>query len=77
MIRIIVLLFLFSNFSFLQNKDNSEQTKFDFPGYTLKGCLGSELSKPKRQVAKLPSKQAQKVFKGAFPFSSGRERRSR
>ena len=36
MIRIIVLLFLFSNFSFLQNKDNPEQTKFDFPGYTLK-----------------------------------------
>jgi len=57
MIRIIFLLFLFSNFSFLQNKENPEQTKFDFPGYTLKGCLGSDLSKPKRQVAKLPSKQ--------------------
>ena len=68
MIRIIFLLFLFSNFSFLQNKDNSEQTKFDFPGYTLKGCLGSDLSKPKRQVAKLPSKQAQRYLKELFPF---------
>ena len=68
MIRIIFLLFLFSNFSFLQNKDNPEQTKFDFPGYTLKGCLGSDLSKPKRQVAKLPSKQAQRYLKELFPF---------
>ena len=68
MIRIIFLLFLFSNFSFLQNKDNQEQTKFDFPGYTLKGCLGSDLSKPKRQVAKLPSKQAQRYLKELFPF---------
>ena len=68
MIRIIFLLFLFSNFSFLQNKDNPEQTKFDFPGYTLKGCLGSDLSKPKRQVAKLPSKQAQRYLKELFYF---------
>ena len=68
MVRIIFLLFLFSNFSFLQNKDNQEQTKFDFPGYTLKGCLGSDLSKPKRQVAKLPSKQAQRYLKELFPF---------
>ena len=68
MTRIIILLFLFSNFSFLQNKENPEQTKFDFPGYTLKGCLGSELSKPKRQVAKLPSKQAQRYLKELFPF---------
>ena len=68
MIRIIFLLFLFSNFSFLQNKDNPEQTKFDFPGYTLKGCLGSDLSKPKRQVAKLPSKQAQRYLKELFSF---------
>ena len=71
MIRIFALLFLFSNFSFLQNKDNSEQTKFDFPGYTLKGCLGSDLSKPKRQVAKLPSKQAQKYLKELFPLLQG------
>ncbi len=68
MIRIIFLLFLFSNFSFLQNKDNPEQKKFDFPGYTLKGCLGSDLSKPKRQVAKLPSKQAQRYLKELFAF---------
>ena len=68
MIRIIFLLFLFSNFSFSQNKDNPEQTKFDFPGYTLKGCLGSDLSKPKRQVAKLPSKQAQRYLKELFSF---------
>ena len=73
MIRIIFLLFLFSNFSFLQNKDNSEQTKFDFPGYTLKGCLGSDLSKPKRQVAKLPSKQAQRYLKELFPFLQGED----
>ena len=71
MIRIIFLLFLFSNFSFLQNKDNPEQTKFDFPGYTLKGCLGSDLSKSKRQVAKLPSKQAQRYLKELFPFLQG------
>ncbi len=68
MFRIFVLLFLFSNFSFLQNKDNPEQTKFDFPGYTLKKCLGSELSKPKRQVAKLPSKQATRYLKELFPY---------
>ena len=73
MIRIIFLLFLFSNFSFLQNKDNPEQTKFDFPGYTLKGCLGSDLSKPKRQVAKLPSKQAQRYLKELFPFLQGED----
>ena len=68
MIRIFILLFLFSNLSFLQNKDDTEQTKFDFPGFTLKKCLGSELSKPKRQVAKLPSKQAQRYLKELFPF---------
>lgn len=68
MIRIFVLLFLFSNISFLQTKGDAEQTKFDFPGYTLKGCLGSNLSKPKRQVAKLPSKQAQTYLKQLFPF---------
>ena len=55
----------------MQNKDNPEQTKFDFPGYTLKGCLGSDLSKPKRQVAKLPSKQAQRYLKELFPFLQG------
>ena len=66
--RLVLFFFLFSNFVFLQNKSESEQTKFDFPGYTLKGCLGSELSKPKRQVAKLPSKQAQRYLKELFPF---------
>ena len=68
MLRICIFLFLFSGLSFLQNKDNLEQTKFDFPGYTLKGCLGSDLPKPKRQVAKLPSKQAQTYLKQLFPF---------
>ena len=68
MMRLVLFFFLFSNFVFLQNKSESEQTKFDFPGYTLKGCLGSELSKPKRQVAKLPSKQAQRYLKELFPF---------
>ena len=68
MVRLFLILFLFSNHVFLQNKGDAEQTKFDFPGYTLKKCLGSELSKPKRQVAKLPSKQAQKYLKELFPF---------
>ena len=48
--------------------NQTEQTKFDFPGYTIKGCLGSDLSKPKRQVAKLPSKKAQVYLKDLFPF---------
>ena len=47
MVRLFLILFLFSNHVFLQNKGDAEQTKFDFPGYTLKKCLGSELSKPK------------------------------
>ena len=51
---IALLIFIFSNFFFYKIKKNPEQTKFDFPGFTMKGCLGSELSKPKRQVAKLP-----------------------
>ena len=68
MVRLFLILFLFSNHVFLQNKGDAEQTKFDFPGYTLKKCLGSELSKPKRQVAKLPSKQAQKYLKELFPY---------
>ena len=68
MVRLFLFLFLFSNQVFLQNKGDAEQTKFDFPGYTLKKCLGSELSKPKRQVAKLPSKKAQKYLKELFPF---------
>jgi len=68
MIKLFVLVVLFSNYSFLENQESTEQTKFDFPGYTLKGCLGAELSKPKRQVAKLPSKQAQRYLKELFPF---------
>ena len=53
---------------FSQSQKEPEQTKFDFPGFTLKGCLGSELSKPKRQVAKLPSKRAQNYLKQLFPL---------
>lgn len=68
MLKTFIIIFFFSNLSFLQTKEDTEQTKFDFPGYTIKGCLGSELSKPKRQVAKLPSKQAQRYLKDLFPF---------
>ena len=68
---IALLIFIFSNSIFLQNQQNPEQTEYNFPGFTLKGCLGSELSKPKRQVAKLPSKQAQRYLKELFPFLQG------
>tara|TARA_B100001057_G_scaffold282812_1_gene283207 strand:- start:1383 stop:2771 length:1389 start_codon:yes stop_codon:yes gene_type:complete len=68
MIKIIFYLLIFSGTIFSQNDNQQEQTKFDFPGYTIKGCLGSELSKPKRQVAKLPSKRAQAYLKDLFPF---------
>ena len=68
MVRLLFLAFLFSSFAFVQNEKDKEQTVFDFPGYTLKGCLGSDLPKPKRQVAKLPSKQAQRYLKELFPF---------
>ena len=68
---IALLIFIFSNSVFLQNTKNPEQTEYKFPGFTLKGCLGSELSKPKRQVAKLPSKQAQRYLKELFPFLQG------
>ena len=67
MIKIYLLIIVFSNFAFLQKKDLPEQTKFEFPGYTIKKCLGSDLTKPKRQVAKLPSKQAQRYLKELFP----------
>ena len=66
--RLLFLVFLFSSTAFVQSEKDKEQTVFDFPGYTLKGCLGSDLPKPKRQVAKLPSKQAQKYLKELFPF---------
>ncbi len=68
MIKLLFLIFLFSSSAFLQNDKDKEQTVFDFPGYTLKGCLGSDLPKPKRQVAKLPSKQAQTYLRELFPF---------
>ena len=68
---IALLIFIFSNSVFLQNQKNPEQIEYNFPGFTLKGCLGSELSKPKRQVAKLPSKQAQRYLKELFPFLQG------
>ena len=66
--RLLFLFFLFSSTAFVQSEKDKEQTVFDFPGYTLKGCLGSDLPKPKRQVAKLPSKQAQRYLKELFPF---------
>ena len=66
--RLLFLVFLFSSTAFVQSEKDKEQTVFDFPGYTLKGCLGSDLPKPKRQVAKLPSKQAQRYLKELFPF---------
>ena len=68
MMRLLFLVFLFSSTAFVQSEKDKEQTIFDFPGYTLKGCLGSDLPKPKRQVAKLPSKQAQRYLKELFPF---------
>ena len=68
MMRLLFLFFLFSSTAFVQSEKDKEQTIFDFPGYTLKGCLGSDLPKPKRQVAKLPSKQAQRYLKELFPF---------
>ena len=68
MTRLLFLVFLFSSTAFVQSEKDKEQTVFDFPGYTLKGCLGSDLPKPKRQVAKLPSKQAQRYLKELFPF---------
>lgn len=66
--RLLFLFFLFSSTAFVQSEKDKEQTVFDFPGYTIKGCLGSDLPKPKRQVAKLPSKQAQRYLKELFPF---------
>tara|TARA_B100001115_G_C15847596_1_gene427997 strand:- start:2808 stop:4196 length:1389 start_codon:yes stop_codon:yes gene_type:complete len=68
MMRLLFLIFVFSSTALVQSDKDKEQTVFDFPGYTLKGCLGSDLPKPKRQVAKLPSKQAQKYLKELFPF---------
>ena len=68
MIRIFIFSLFFSGIILSQDKNQTEQTKFDFPGYTIKGCLGSDLSKPKRQVAKLPSKKAQAYLKDLFPF---------
>ena len=68
MIKIFIFSLFFSGVILSQDKNQTEQTKFDFPGYTIKGCLGSDLSKPKRQVAKLPSKQAQAYLKDLFPF---------
>ena len=68
MMRLLFLVFLFSSTAFVQSEKDKEQTVFDFPGFTLKGCLGSDLPKPKRQVAKLPSKQAQRYLKELFPF---------
>jgi len=68
MIKILIFSLFLSGAIFSQSDNQTEQTKFDFPGYTIKGCLGSDLSKPKRQVAKLPSKKAQAYLKDLFPF---------
>ena len=68
MIKILIFSLFFSGIILSQEKNQKVQTKFDFPGYTIKGCLGSDLSKPKRQVAKLPSKRAQAYLKDLFPF---------
>ncbi len=68
MIKIFIFSLIFSGVILSQDKNQTEQTKFDFPGFTIKGCLGSDLSKPKRQVAKLPSKKAQSYLKDLFPF---------
>ena len=68
MIKIFIFSLFLSGAIFSQSDNQTEQTKFDFPGYTIKGCLGSDLSKPKRQVAKLPSKKAQAYLKDLFPF---------
>ena len=68
MVKLLFFVLFFTNSVFLQNQKDQEQTKFEFPGYTLKGCLGSDIPKPKRQVAKLPSKQAQVYLKQLFPF---------
>ncbi len=68
MIKILIFSLFLSGVIFSQDENQKEQTKFDFPGYTIKGCLGSDLSKPKRQVAKLPSKKAQAYLKDLFPF---------
>ena len=68
MIKILIFSLFFSGIILSQEENQKEQTKFDFPGYTIKGCLGSDLSKPKRQVAKLPSKRAQAYLKDLFPF---------
>ena len=68
MIKIFIFSLFLSGVIFSQDENQKEQTKFDFPGYTIKGCLGSDLSKPKRQVAKLPSKKAQAYLKDLFPF---------
>ena len=68
MIKILILSLFLSGAIFSQDENQIEQTKFDFPGYTIKGCLGSDLPKPKRQVAKLPSKKAQAYLKDLFPF---------
>ena len=68
MIKILIFSLFFSGIILSQDENQKEQTKFDFPGYTIKGCLGSDLSKPKRQVAKLPSKRAQAYLKDLFPF---------
>ena len=68
MIKILIFSLFFSGIVLSQDKNQTEQTKFDFPGFTIKGCLGSDLSKPKRQVAKLPSKKAQAYLKDLFPF---------
>ena len=68
MIKIFIFSLFLSGVIFSKDENQKEQTKFDFPGYTIKGCLGSDLSKPKRQVAKLPSKKAQAYLKDLFPF---------
>ena len=68
MIKIFLYFLIFSGAIFSKKDNQPEQTKFDFPGFTIKVCLVSELSKPKRQIAKLPSKRAQAYLKELFPF---------
>ena len=52
MIKLLLVVLIFTNTLFSQSKEDVEQTRFEFPGYTLKGCLGSDLSKPQKTGSK-------------------------
>ena len=66
MVRLFLFLFLFSNQVFLQNKGDAEQTKFDFPGYTLKKWVGADVTTPKGQFANFPGNQGKNYLKDVF-----------